>query len=217
MNRSHRAAAALLTTLTLSAAGPVRAADAAPFVAAQAEFEHGLAGDEAANERAHQQFQQLVDQEPANPLYLAYLGSTFTLLGRAAWAPWTKMRLAEKGLALIDKALALLRPAHDTDTVRGVPVSEEVRLTAASTFLAVPGFMNRTEPARLVLGDALASPAFAATPAPVRAQLLTQQALLARRDGKAREEAEALRQAVAAWPDGATAAPAQQRLKELAP
>jgi hypothetical protein len=213
----RRFANTTVTILALAVAAPTRAgvADPAPFLAAQAEFERGLAGDGGANVRAHAQFQKLVEAEPANPLYLAYLGSTYTLLGRDAWAPWTRMRQTEKGLGLIDKALALLTAEHDQQTARGVPVSEEVRLSAAATFLAVPGFMNRTEAARLAIADALASPAFATTPGQVQARLLMQAALLARKDKKPGEEAEALKRSLAASSEGATAASARARLQEL--
>lgn len=220
MTRAHRhtgsalAALSFATALSLAAA-PARAADAAPFLAALAEFERGLAGDAGANERAGALFQKLVDAEPQNPLYVAYLGSTFAIQGREAWAPWNKIRHTEKGLGLLDKALALLTPAHDQETNRGVPVASEVRINAASTFLAVPGFMNRTEPARLVIGDALASPAFAATPAPLQARLLAQAAALARRDKKPAQEADLLQQALAAAPAAPTAAQASARLQEL--
>ncbi len=216
MNRTHRRfAAATLTILSLLAAAPDAGADPTPFLAAQAEFQRGLGGDGGASQRANAQFLKLVEADPANPLYLAYLGSTFALLGRDAWAPWTKMRQTEKGLGLLDKALALLTPAHDQQAVRGVPMSEEVRLSAASTFLAVPGFMNRTTAGRLAIADALRSPAFAATPGPVRAQLLLQAALLAQKDKKPSDEAEALKQALAAWPEGPTASKARARLAEL--
>jgi len=214
-----RAIPAALALFALSRWAPpvAQAAEAAPaaFVAAQADFERVLAGDAAAHQRAHAQFEKLVEAEPGNPLYLAYLGSTFAIQGREAWAPWTKMKLAEKGLGLLDKALALLTPEHDHQAVRGIPISAEVRLNAAVTFLAVPGFMNRTEPARVVLADALASPSFAATPGTFQARLLAQGALLAKRDKKAAQEAEYLRRAVAAAPDAAIAGPARARLVEL--
>jgi hypothetical protein len=218
MSRARRRiVTATLSILALVAAAPAPAAPAAPapFLAALAEFERGLAGDGSANQRARDRFQELLEGEPANPLYLAYLGSSFAIMGRDAWAPWSKLRHTEKGLALLDKALALLTPAHDQETVRGVPVSQEVRLNAAVTFLAVPGFMHRTAAARLVLSDALSSPAFAATPGRVQARLLLQDARLAQRDEKPAEEVEALQRALAAWPDGATATQARTRLKEL--
>lgn len=221
MTRTHRHIASAIALSSAAAlalgAAPARAgeAGATPFLAALAEFERGLAGDSGANERAGAMFQKLADAEPQNPLYVAYLGSTFAIQGREAWAPWNKIRHTEKGLGLLDKALALLTPAHDQETSRGIPVSAEVRLNAASTFLAVPGFMNRTEPARLVIGDALASPAFAATPAPLQARLLTQAALLAKRDQKPAQEAEALRKALAAAPDAPAAAQVRARLEEL--
>ena len=219
MTRALRRVVAAALTLLSVAAAPSTPADepAAAFAAAQAEFERGLAGESGANDRAHERFRRLVEQEPGNPLYVAYYGSTFAILGKGAWAPWNKMKLTERGLGLLEKAVSLLAPEQDRATVRGVPVSEEVRLTAASTFLAVPGLFHRTEAARLVLADALASPAFAATPPPVQARLLAQAALLAQRDEKPKEEADALRRALALAPDGAVAARARARLKEIAP
>jgi len=213
-SRSHPAALAL-SALLLSTPRAAPAADPAAFLAAQADFERVLAGESGASDRAFGQFRKLVEAEPANPLYLAYLGSTVAIQAREAWAPWTKMRLAEKGLGLLDKALALLTPEHDRPAARGVPVSAEVRLNAAVTFLAVPSFMNRTEPARVVIADALASPAFPTTPGSVQARLLAQAALLARRDDQSASEAELLKKAIAAAPDAATAAPARARLAEL--
>ena len=58
----------------------------AAFVATQAEFERGRAGRADANERAHEQFRLLSENEPHNPLFLAYYGSTFAIQGRDAWA-----------------------------------------------------------------------------------------------------------------------------------
>jgi hypothetical protein len=45
-----------------------------------------------------------------------------------------------------------------------VPAVLEVRFTAASTFLAVPGFMNRGARGSSLLAEVLASPLFASAP-----------------------------------------------------
>jgi hypothetical protein len=50
----------------------------------------------------------------------------------------------------------------------GTPASLEVRLTAASTYLAMPGFMNRGPGGQKLLGEVLASPLLATAPLPFR-------------------------------------------------
>lgn len=207
------AAAAQLVLL-----GPrlARATDpVAAFLEAQADFERGRAGQADANERAHERFRLLSEGEPQNPLFLAYYGSTFAIQGRDAWAPWSKWRLTERGLGLLDKAVAMLGPEHDRLSVRGVPLALETRLVAASTFLGVPGTFNRLEAAKAVLADALASSAFASAPPEIRARLFQQAAVSARREGRSADEADALRHAAAAWPESAVATESQRRLLEL--
>jgi hypothetical protein len=48
----------------------------------------------------------------------------------------------------------------------GTPGSLEVRFVAANTFLAMPGFMNRSARGAKLLSEVLASPLFAAAPLP---------------------------------------------------
>jgi hypothetical protein len=86
-------------------------------------------------------------------------------------------------------------------------------LSAASPALASDDGV--AEAARLALADALASPAFAVTPPPVQARLWVQASRLAQKDKRPADEADALKKALAASPDGSTAAEASARLKEL--
>jgi hypothetical protein len=89
------------------------------------------------------------------------------------------MGYAEDGMALIDKALALLTPAHDTPMQRGTPGSLEVRYVAANTFLAMPSFMNRGARGAKLLADVLASPLFDAAPLPFQGTVWMRAATLA--------------------------------------
>lgn len=215
-HHSRHVVIAVAAQLVVLGPGLARAEDStAAFVAAQADFERGRAGHAGGNERAHEQFRLLTEKEPENPLFLAYYGSTFAIQGRGAWAPWNKWRLTERGLDLLDQAVSMLRPEHDRWNVRGVPVALETRLVAASTFLAVPGMFNRLEAGKAVLADALASPVFASAPSQIRARLLQQAAIAARKEGKSAKEADALRRAAAAWPESPVAQEAQRRLQEL--
>lgn len=189
----------------------------ADFLTAQTEFDRGVAGSDAALDKAYTLFEKLLAEQPGHPLYLAYLGSATTLKGRAAWMPWNKMKYVEQGLHFIDKGLAQLKPEHDQVLLRDVPVSIETRLVAISTFLGIPGFFNRFDSAKELLQSSLADPAFAATPPTVQASFYWQASQVARQDKKTMEERGFLDKVLALAPHSDLAPSAQQRLKELAP
>ncbi len=109
----------------------------------------------------------------------------------------------------------MLSRAHDQAGVRGVPLSVETRLVAASTFLALPSRFHRFEDGKTVLAAALVSPASEHLPAPVRAELKNQASIVARKEKRYADEAESLRSVLALQADGPLAQQARARLKEL--
>jgi hypothetical protein len=113
---------------------------------------------------------------------MAYTGAATTMKANATLLPWKKMSYAEEGLAMLDKALVMLAPAHDVPVQNGVPGSLEVRFVAASTFVAVPGFMNRGARGAKLLGEVQASPLFAAAPLRFRGSVWMRAAKLAAKD-----------------------------------
>jgi hypothetical protein len=147
------------------------AADDVRYAAAMAQFNRALAGDEAAIAPAAAQFRALMAADPAQPVYRAQAGSATCLLASTTILPWKKMAFAEDGLALLDKALAQLTPAHDAQRVGGVPASLMVRFSAASTFGALPGMFNRGERGAKLLDEVLKSPLLAEAPLPFRASV----------------------------------------------
>lgn len=209
----------LLTSIVLLAllcAASAQADSVADFSAAEAVFRKAVANDSSATTEAVSRFEKLVSTDsPQAPLFLAYLGAAQALQGRDAWMPWNKLRATERGLDTLEKALRLLDPRHDRELVRGTPVAIEVRLVAATTFIAVPGMFNRYDQGKQALRDAFASPAFAAAPAEVKARLHQQAAIAAGRDKNPREEAAHLKLALEAAPAGAIAEAARRRLQEL--
>ncbi len=159
---------ATATTALLAALLHVGSARAAPEPAFQAAFQaFSAAADGKADdvERAVAAFEALLKAEPGNPVLMAYTGAATALRARTTMLPWKKIAHAEDGLALQDKALALLTPAHDAPLQQHTPGVLETRLVAASTFLAVPGFMNRRARGVRLLEDVLASPLLAGSPA----------------------------------------------------
>jgi hypothetical protein len=145
-------------------AGTTLAVPEAQFQSAFTQFLRASAGDTAAIDHAAEAFSGLLKSEPANPVLLAYTGAATALKATTTWLPWKKMAFAEDGLAQLDKALALLNPAHDAPVQNGTPGVLEVKFVAANTFLAVSGFMNRHDRGAKLLGDVLANPLLASAP-----------------------------------------------------
>lgn len=118
------------------------------FLQARAEFLKAEQGDAQALEQSIRHFQALIDHpNPPNyantppffpALFSAYLGAAQSLQGRDAWLPWNKMRLTERGLSTLDRALARMGEVPTEARFAGNNVRQEIRLVAARTFVAVP-------------------------------------------------------------------------------
>jgi len=157
--------------LVASVAAPTSEAWAVPEAQFQPAFRLFMQagnGDLSALDKAADAFATLLKAEPANPVLLAYSGAAISMKATTTWLPWKKMGYAEDGLAQLDKALAMLTPAHNAVVQNGTPGQLEVKLVAANTFLAVPGFMNRHERGVKLVKDLLDSPALGSTPAEFR-------------------------------------------------
>ncbi|HEY8069675.1 MAG TPA: hypothetical protein VIF38_12400 [Burkholderiales bacterium] len=159
----------LIVLALLLAAGVAAAADT-PFTEAQQVFMRAQQGQEKDVEPAIAAFEALARAEPRNPAYAAYLGSATTLKGRDALMPWNRVKYVEEGLDRLDGALAGLKPEHDKELLRGVPVSMEARLVAANTFMRLPdGIFHRRAQGKKLVADLLKDPTLAAAPASFRA------------------------------------------------
>lgn len=205
--------------LAAAAADPGPAGSPTPngarYAEARGALDRARGGDAAAAARAADLFHELSQQEPANPIYVVYEGSSNALRGGAASAPWEKMKLTEHGLDLLDRALAMLAPGDGRPDLGATPIGLEVRLVAASTFLALPELFHRFEDGKAVVEAAVGSPSFERAPPPLRAQLQLLAATIARREGRRPDEARALHAAVAALPQGPAADKARARLAEV--
>ncbi len=155
----------LLMLVVFGYAGDVTHAVAkTPFDDAFAVFTQARSGNESAIGQAADEFTALHRAEPGNPVLLAYAGAATSMRANTTWLPWKKMSFAEDGLAMLDKALALLTLAHNAPLQHDVPAVLEVRFIAANTFLAVPGFMNRGQRGARLLDEILASPLLERSP-----------------------------------------------------
>ncbi|HKX40377.1 MAG TPA: hypothetical protein VJO99_04420 [Burkholderiaceae bacterium] len=210
----HIAVVGVMALATLAAAGKACAAADGPFQSAFQSFNQASAGNASAVDAAADAFDALLQAEPANPVLLAYSGAATTMKASTTSLPWKKMGYAEDGLARIDKALAMLTPAHDAPLQHNTPGALEVRFVAATTFLAVPPFMNRADRGAKLLADVLASPLFERAPLPFKGAVWMRAAALAakeqRKDDARRHLDDVIRNA-APQADAARA-----KLKELA-
>lgn len=137
---------------------------ASPTEAVIAQYNLAAEGDEDKVELVHQQLEQQIAQQGADPLSLVYLGSTQTLMGRDAFMPWNKMKYTEQGLATISKGLDLLAsqqtPLEQQDIRQGLPESLLARSIAGATFTSLPDMFNHFERGYDLYLDLLADDSF---------------------------------------------------------
>lgn len=186
----------------------------AQFQSAFAQFSQAQTGDSAAVDQAAEAFAALLRTEPGNPVVMAYAGATTAMRANTTLLPWKKMSYAEDGMAQIDKALALLTPAHNAVVQNSTPGVLEARFVAANTFLAVPGFMNRGGRGAKLLGEVLASPLLAQSPLEFQATVWLRAAKLAQADKRLDDARKYLNEVIDSKAPQAEAARAQ--LKALA-
>ncbi len=92
----------------------------ARYLTARNLYLQGVDGDEDAAEKARKILEELVQQEPDNPLVVAYLGSCRVLESKEAVLPWKKGELAREGLKLLDRAVNMAPENLEVRFVRGV-------------------------------------------------------------------------------------------------
>jgi hypothetical protein len=187
-NPLHTGIVIAVVMLSLGAAvTQVHAAPDAAFGSASQLFGQAVASGGSAIDKAADEFDALFRAEPTNPVLMAYAGAATALKSRNTWLPWKKMSHAEDGLALIDKALAMLTPEHDAVIQHGTPGSLEVRFVAASAFVGMPDFMNRGPRGAKLLAQVLASPLFAQAPLPFQGAVWMTAAAQASKEDRAQD------------------------------
>lgn len=195
-------------------AASAQALPQAQFQPAFEQFLQAAKGGDSAIEKSADTFNALLKSEPGNPVLMAYAGASTAMKANTTWLPWKKMAYAEDGMALLDKALALLTPAHDAPLQHDTPAVLEVRFVAANTFLAVPGFMNRGARGAKLLMEVLSSPLLASSPLEFRANVWLAGATLAAKEKRMDDARKYLNQVIQANAPQIEAARAQ--LKALA-
>jgi hypothetical protein len=186
----------------------------AQFQPAFEQFMQASSGSDSAIEKSADAFTALLKVEPGNPVLMAYAGAATSMKATTTMLPWKKMSYAEDGMALLDKALALLTPAHAAPLQHDVAAVLEVRFVAANTFLAVPGFMNRGARGAKLLTEVIADPLLAAAPLEFKANVWLAGAKLATKEKRQNDARHYLNEVIRLNAPQAEAARAQ--LKALA-
>jgi len=148
-------------------------------------------GDETLVPAAVEAFKKLNKQDPSNAVVLVNLGAVTSMMARTTVLPWRKISYAEDGMALQDKALAMLSPSTEKVVFDGVETGLRVRFIAANTFVAVPRFFNRGAQGSRLMAEVQASPSFDAAPLAFKGAVWLRAAKLAAEQKKP-EDAKAL-------------------------
>ena len=205
----RRTLPAAVLALSLSVVGlPVLAAADGDVEQGVVLIERASDGQAESIDAALAHFTRLSAAEPQEPLLRAYQGAAQAMKATTTLLPWRKLSHAEDGLALLDKALAQLTPAHNTQYHRKVPTSLETRFVAANTFLSLPAMFNRKERGARLLDEVLNSPLFESTPVAFRGSVWMRAAKAAQADQRAADATGFLKKVVAAGAPQAAAAQA---------
>lgn len=181
-----RSCGRLLATVVLSTlAWQAQAMPQEQLREAQAHFAQAQAGDRSAIDKAAEAFGTMLRVEPANPLLMAYAGASTAMRASTTFLPWKKIGYAEDGMAMLDKALALLDPTQHAAEPGQTPDALMVRFLAANTFLAVPDFMNRRDRGAQLLAEVVAHPLLAQAPLGFRGAVWLRAARWAQADKRA--------------------------------
>lgn len=172
----------LVASTAVLLAVSAHAVSEAQFKSAFEQFQQASSGKDGSIEKTVDAFSALLVTEPGNPVLMAYTGAATAMKATTTWLPWKKMSYAEGGMALLDKALAMLTQAHNAPLQHNTPAVLEVRLIAANTFLAVPGFMNRGARGAKLLNEVLSSVLLASAPLAFRGNVWMAGAALAAKE-----------------------------------
>ena len=200
--------------LGLLASLPAQALDFNHFQQAETLYQRGVAGDDDATDQAQGLLLALHEEEPGNPLVMVYLGGTYALQGRDAWMPWSKTRLAEKGLDQMAKALKFL-PKEPVILPDGRSLDLHVRIVCAINFTQVPKFFGRFEQGQLLFEQLLADPRLSDFSARSKAELYYYAGAAAAKGDQEERARGLLGQALASDAGGDYDAPSRELLEEL--
>jgi hypothetical protein len=143
--------------------------------------------------RAMAAAEAILAADPKDAVARAYKGSLLTMMGGDAWMPWNKLRYVNRGMDMLDAAVAEAKDAKD----HGLDGEAEILLVAAFTNSRLPSMFNRAAAARQQIRRLIALPTFASLETSLQARALAIAAAYAHQDGNKAESDALLARAVA--------------------
>jgi tetratricopeptide (TPR) repeat protein len=163
----------------------------------------GAAGDEDAVEKGFTCLDTLLTLDPANAVALAYRGSLWTMRGRDASSPFTKMSDVENGIDEMDKAVDL------------APENVAVRLTRGINSVRLPSMFNRLGTALKDFSYLLKQPSFPHLNADLQSTIYYWTGVAYEHDNQVEKAKGLLQKAIDAAPESDSARNARQELRQL--
>jgi len=163
----------------------------------------GSAGDKDAVDKGFSCLDTVLALDPTNAVALVYRGSLWTMRGRDAWWPFTRMSDVDKGIDEMDKAVDL------------EPDNVSVRLTRGINSVHLPSMFKRLGTALKDFSYLLKSPSFPHFDARLKSTIYYWAGCAYKQDGQKDRAKMYLQKAVEAAPESETAKNAQNELKDL--
>jgi len=162
-----------------------------------------VAGDKNATDKGFACLDTILARDPANAVALAYRGSLWTIRGRDAWWPFTKLSDVDKGIDQMDKAIDL------------APDNVTVRLTRGINSVHLPSLFKRIGTAEKDFYYLLNSPSFTHFDSQLKSTIYYWSGYAYKQDNQNAKAKELLQKAIDVAPDSPNAKNAQNELKNL--
>ena len=164
--------------------------------------DQGASGDKEAVDKGFTYLDKTIELDPTNAVAWAYRGSLWTMRGRDAWFPFTKLKHVDKGIDELDKAAEL------------GPDNIAVHLTRGINSLQLPSIFKRLGTALKDFSFLLADARFPHLEAHLQSTIYYWAGVAYKRDSQTSKAKEYLEKAISAAPESTTAQKAEKELKE---
>jgi tetratricopeptide (TPR) repeat protein len=161
------------------------------------------AGNKDAVDKGFTCFDKVLQIDPSNAVALAYRGSLWTLRGRDAWWPFTKMGNVDKGIDELDKAADL------------APNDITVRLVRGINSVQLPSMFRRLATALKDFTYLLNDERFAKFDSHLQSTICCWAGIAYKNDGQTAKAKDLLQKAISADPNSDTARKAENELKQI--
>jgi tetratricopeptide (TPR) repeat protein len=164
--------------------------------------DQGAAGNEEAVDKGFKYLDKVIELDPSNAVAFVYRGSLWTMRGRDAWFPFTKLKHVNKGIDEMDKANELSPENITVHLVRGI------------NSVQLPSIFKRLGTALKDFTYLLADPRFPHLNGYLQSTIYYWAGIAYKRDNQTEKAKEYLEKAISTAPESQLAKQAEKELKE---